>query len=116
MISIPSKPLTPTIQRVGMDLCEVFPNCECKTLTPIGEDSNCPNCPCYVYPGTYGGYLEDAAVICTNQGKYPIEVQVGDSSLSIPGACVKNPRTCYECYTIETCTNQGYYEDGTTCT
>jgi hypothetical protein len=96
MITIPSKPLNPVIQRLGMDLCEIFPNCECKTLTPAGTDSNCANCICSTYAGTYGGYLVGSALECANQGKYPVEVEVGDNTTNFALGCFKNTRTCYD--------------------
>lgn len=110
-----TKPLNPSIVRTGMDLCEVFPNCECATLTPAGTDSNCANCVCSSYAGTYGGYLVSSALECATQGKYPVLVNVGDNTTDFALGCFKDERTCYECYTIANCNSEGYYEDDTDC-
>jgi len=116
MITIPSKPLNPVIQRFGMDLCEAFPNCECQTLTPAGEDSNCPNCACSSYAGTYtNANLVALAIECITQGKYPVAVNVGDNTTNFQAGCFKNTRTCYECYNIASCATEGYYPDNTDC-
>ena len=110
-----TKPTNPSITRTGMDLCEVFPNCECKKLTPAGENSNCANCDCSVYAGTYGGYLVTSPIECINQGKYPVQVTKGDNTTDTELGCFKQIKTCYECYNIANCDTEGYYPDDTDC-